>query len=87
MPSDPPVSEAPATAARAGFFRRTAATVTDVFAGLLVAFLILSLLGLFIPMDSRQMASFTRPVMFIGLLYVGIGPYLFFNSLGKYAFG
>lgn len=70
----------------AGFFRRSAATLTDVFAGLLGAFLVLSLLGLSIPMDSRQMAVLTRPVMFAGALYVGIGPFLFANSLGKYAF-
>ena len=57
----------------------------DAFAGLLGAFLILSLIGLLLPMDSRRMAVLTRPVMVVGLLYVGIGPYLFSNSLGKYA--
>ncbi len=85
MNSYPSVSEAPEPATPAGFFRRTAATFMDVFAGLLAAFLILSLIGLFIPMDGRQMAGLTRPAMIIGFLYVGIGPYLFSNSLGKYA--
>jgi uncharacterized RDD family membrane protein YckC len=85
MSDDLPVSEAPAAAKPAGFIRRTAATFMDVFAGLLGSFLVLSLLGLFIPMDSSRMASLTRPAMIIGLLYVGIGPYLLSNSLGKYA--
>lgn len=85
MDSGSSVSEAPAPASPAGFVRRTAATFMDAFAGLLGAFLILSLLGLFLPMDSHRMAVLTRPAMIIGLLYVGIGPYLFSNSLGKYA--
>ena len=70
----------------AGFLRRCAATATDVFAGIMGAFLALSLMGLTIPMDSPQMALYTRPAMLVGALYVGIGPYLFPNSLGKYAF-
>ncbi|MGD8366128.1 MAG: RDD family protein [Desulfobacterales bacterium] len=84
--ADPPLSESMQPQTKAGFFRRSAATATDVFAGLLGAFLVLSLVGLSIPMDGRQMAVLTRPVMFFGALYVGIGPYLFANSLGKYAF-
>lgn len=72
--------------APAGFFRRAAATFTDVFVGLLGAFLVLSLIGLVVPMDSPKMALVTRPVMFLGFLYVGLGPCLFSNSLGKYAF-
>ena len=84
--SEQPTGPAPAQPVPAGFLRRSAATFTDVFAGLLGAFLVLSLIGLLVPMDEPRMVYFTRPVMFIGFLYVGIGPYLFSNSLGKYAF-
>ncbi len=84
--TDPPVFDIPATPPLAGFLRRAAATLTDVIVSLLGAFLVLSVIGLFIPMDSPRMALFTRPVMFVGFLYVGIGPFVFANSLGKYAF-
>jgi uncharacterized RDD family membrane protein YckC len=71
----------------AGFFRRAAATFADAFAGMLCAFLILSLLGLSIPMDSPQMGRYTRLLIFCAFFYVGLGPFFLPNTLGKYAFG
>jgi uncharacterized RDD family membrane protein YckC len=84
--SDAPVSTPAQGPVPAGFFRRATATFTDVFTGLLGAFLVLSLAGIFMPIDHPKMVYLARPVMFLGFLYVGVGLYLFPNSLGKYAF-